>query len=164
MAYELTLCDMNLARALEKFYMVHMKLMKDWGDYDSVNVRFGGKGVAPKLWTYLPENFITDLIDSLTEVLKCNPREHKAYSNETIVGIYEFCLALLRTDNKYITNKYTKAKALELMTVFVYSDRKGELLQEYAKSPLITSKIMETVVHFYVDIEFAGEGMFFTKF
>jgi hypothetical protein len=42
------------------------------------------------------------------------------------------------------------------MTVFVYSDRKGELMSEYGKSPVINAKIMETVVQFYVDIEFAG--------
>lgn len=54
MAYELSLCDMNLARLLEKFYMIHMKLMKDWGEYDDKNARFGGKGTLPKLWSYLP--------------------------------------------------------------------------------------------------------------
>lgn len=164
MAYELSLCDMNLARLLEKFYMIHMKLMKDWGEYDEKQARFGGKDTLPKLWSYLPENCISDFIDSFTEIIKCNPKEHRAFSSETIVGIYEFCLAVLRTNSRFITDKYTKAKALELMTVFVYSDRKGELMGEYSKSPVINAKIMETVVQFYVDIEFAGQGMFYTKF
>lgn len=34
MAYELALCDNNLAKLLEKFYLVHMHLMKLWGEYD----------------------------------------------------------------------------------------------------------------------------------
>lgn len=31
MAYELALTDSFLIKALEKYYTVHMKLMKDWG-------------------------------------------------------------------------------------------------------------------------------------
>lgn len=163
MAYELCLCDQSLAKLLERFFTVHMKLMKDWGEYDPVKVLFGAKG-NPNLWCYLPQNFIGDLIESFSEILKFNPKEHKALTNETIVSLYEFCIALMRTEPRYITDHYTKAKALELMTIFVYSDRKGELMSEYSKSPLITSKIMETMIQFYVDIEFAGQGMFFTKF
>ena len=37
-AYELTLCDGNLAKLLEKFFTVHMRLMKDWGKFDARNV------------------------------------------------------------------------------------------------------------------------------
>ena len=33
-SYELALCDQNMAKMIEKFYLVHMKLMKDWGEYD----------------------------------------------------------------------------------------------------------------------------------
>jgi Ubiquitin elongating factor core len=110
-----------------------MKLMKDWGEYDEREVRFGAKG-HPNLWCYLPENFIEDLLTSFSEVMKCNPKEHKAFSIDTIIGLHEFCIALIRTDQRCITNPYTKAKALELMTIFVYSDRKGELINEYSKS------------------------------
>ena len=57
--------------------------------------------------------------------------------NETAITIYEFCITLLRTDSKSITNPYTKAKALELMTNFIYSDRKKELMNEFVKSDII---------------------------
>jgi hypothetical protein len=33
MAYELALCDSFLIKALEKYYTVHIKLMKNWGNY-----------------------------------------------------------------------------------------------------------------------------------
>ena len=32
--YELSLCDSNLAKLLEKFYMTHMRLMRLWGNFD----------------------------------------------------------------------------------------------------------------------------------
>ena len=38
MAYELTLCDPFLAKMLDKYYTVHMKLMRDWGFYDEKTV------------------------------------------------------------------------------------------------------------------------------
>jgi hypothetical protein len=93
--------------------------------------------VHPNLFCYLPENFFLDLIDGFSEIMKTNNREHKAYMNETAITIYEFCITLLRTDSKSITNPYTKAKALELMTNFIYSDRKKELMNEFVKSDII---------------------------
>jgi hypothetical protein len=41
---------------------------------------------------------------------------------ETIVKLVEFALAILRTDSETITNPYVKAKALELIAIFIYSD------------------------------------------
>jgi hypothetical protein len=78
--------------------------------------------------------------------------------------VLEFCVATLRTDNKFITNPYTKAKALELMALFVRSDTKNEFMNYYNNSEVISKFFIETVIKFYVDIEFAGQSMFFTKF
>lgn len=33
-SYELVLCDNYLAKLLEKYYTIHMKLLRDWGDYN----------------------------------------------------------------------------------------------------------------------------------
>jgi hypothetical protein len=112
----------------------------------------------------LPENFIGDLIECFTDILKLNPKGFKAFMPDTAVAIYEFCIALIRTDSKIITNPYTKAKALELMTFFVYSDQKKELTSYFTRSEIVNKYFMETIIKFYVDIEFAGQGMFFTKF
>ena len=161
-AYELALCDNQLAKLLEKFFTVHMRLMRVWGEYEPKHHRFGRP--APVLFCYLPENFLTDFIDSISEIMKINSREHKAFMTETVVQIYEFCLIILRTESQAITNPYTKAKALELMTLFVYADRKKELTMELSKSDIIQQYLMETTLQFYVDIEFAGQSMFFTKF
>lgn len=125
-AYELALCDNSLAKLTERFYTVHLRLMREWGEFDEKGMRFG-RGSHPNLYCYLPENCMTDFIEVFTELIKTHPREHKAFLPETAVDIYEFCLALLRTDSKSVTNPYTKAKALELMTIFVYADRKSEL-------------------------------------
>lgn len=35
---------------------------------------------------------------------------------------------------------------------------------DFTKSEIINKHLMETVVKFYVDIEFAGQSMFYTKF
>ena len=102
------------------------------------------------------------MIDTLTEVIKTNIRGHKVFMSETVVGLYEICITLLRSDG--ITNPYTKAKALELMTMFVYSDQKKELMNDWLQSDIIKRFLMETTVQFYVDIEFAGQSMFYTKF
>ena len=166
-AYELALCDQTLAKLAEKFYAVHMSCMKIWGNFEEKQVKFGGGGANgshPNLFCYIPENFLTDFIECFSDIMRANPRGYKAFMAETAVQIYEFCLAIIRTDQKSITNKYTKAKALELMTLFVYSDTKKELANDMNKSEIINRYLMETVVQFYVDIEFAGEGMFFTKF
>lgn len=69
-AYELILCDNNLAKTIEKFYTVHMKLMKDWGKYDEKKVKLNDE---PGIMCYLPENFLQDMIDVMTEVIKVNP-------------------------------------------------------------------------------------------
>ncbi len=71
---------------------------------------------------------------------------------------------MIRTDSKVITQHHFKQEALELMMLFTYLDEKGELIPELQKSKMIASKIMETVVKFYVDVEYAGQGMFFAKF
>ncbi len=49
------------------------------------------------------------------------------------------------------------------MTMFVYSDTKKQEL-DFTRSEIVNRYLMETVVQFYVDIEFAGQSMFFTKF
>ena len=162
MAYELCLCDSALSKLVEKLYTVHIMLLKIWGEYDEKTAALGRQ--HPNLFCYLPENFLSDLIDSFTEILKSNTRPSKVFSKETVIAVFEFCIILIRTDGKTITQPYVKANALELINYFLYSDEKGELTSEFAKSPVISSKIMETVVKFYVDIEFAGQGMFFTKF
>lgn len=61
---------------LEKYFTVHMKLMKDWGDYSPKEVKFGPN---PVLFCYLPEGFFLDLIDAFTEILKSNPRGAKTF-------------------------------------------------------------------------------------
>ena len=96
-AYELALCDMNLARMIEKFYLVHMKLMRDWGEYDEKQVRFGSKD-HPNLFCYLPENFLGDMIECFSDILRTNSKEYRAFMPDTAVAIYEFCITLLRTD------------------------------------------------------------------
>lgn len=73
-------------------------------------------------------------------------------------------MTLIRTDSKAISNPYTKAKAIELITVFLYSDQKNQLMGDYSKSEIIKKYLIETVITFYVDIEFAGQSMFYTKF
>jgi hypothetical protein len=83
MAYELCLCDNHLAKLLEKLYTVHIQLLKNWGMFDAKEVCFGGKHA--NLFCYLPENFIADLIDAFSDILKTNPREFKAFLPETVV-------------------------------------------------------------------------------
>ncbi len=40
-AYELVLCDHTLAKSIEKFYQVHMKLMRQWGGFDEKQMKLG---------------------------------------------------------------------------------------------------------------------------
>lgn len=157
----MTLCDSNLAKLLEKFFTVHMRLMKDWGEFDAKNISFGGR---PHLFCFLPENFLTDMIECFTEIIKIHPKGYKAILTESVIAIFEFCMILIRTDSKSITNPHTKTKALELMTLFLYLDQKNQLTADFTKSDIINKHLMETVVKFYVDIEFAGDRMFYTKF
>jgi hypothetical protein len=129
--------------------------MRDWGSYDVKQALFCGNGV-PGIFSYVPESFFGDLIESFECVIHVNQRQCKAFTAETAVAVLEFCLATLRTDNKFITNPYTKAKALELMALFVRSDTKNEFMNYYNNSEVISKFFMETVIKFYVDIEFAG--------
>lgn len=119
MAYELTLSDSFLIKALEKYYTVHIKLMKDWGEYNEKNVQFSD---IPKLFCHLPESFFSDLIEAFTELIKLNIKGVGAIQKETIINLTEFCLAILRTNSKAISNPYIKAKALELVAIFIYAD------------------------------------------
>ena len=57
-----------------------------------------------------------------------------------------------------------KAKSIELIAIFIYADNKKEYMKDFNASEIIRSKFMETLVNFYVEIEFAGESMFYTKF
>lgn len=72
LAFELALCDQNMAKMIEKFYLIHMKLMRDWGEYNEKNCRFGKDGTHANLFCYLPENFFGDLIDAFSDILKVN--------------------------------------------------------------------------------------------
>jgi hypothetical protein len=135
--------------------------MREWGSYDSKRVKFSDE---PGILCHLPENFIQDMIDVTSEIIKINMLGHKAFSLDTLINLTEFCLTILRTDSDVITNPYAKAKALELISIFHTSDQKKELLPQFSKSDIITNILMETVIKFYVDIEFAGSSMFYTKF
>ena len=116
------------------------------------------------LFCYLPEGFILDLIDSFTEIIKLNPRGVKTFNPESIINLTEFCITILRTDTKAISNPHVKAKALELIAIFIYADQKKEMMGDFNNSSVIKKFFMDTLVNFYVDIEFAGTGMFYTKF
>lgn len=85
-----------------------------------------------------------------------SPKGAKILPVESIINLTEFSLIILRTDSKTITNPYIKAKAVELITIFIYADQKKELTGAYLGSEIIVSKLMETLIAFYVDIEFAG--------
>ena len=114
----------------------------------------------------MPESFFTDLIDSFTEIIKISPRGINIFAKETIVNLTEFCLTIIRTDSKTISNPYTKAKALELIATFMYADdKKKELTAALGSSEPIKHYFMSTLIQFYVDIEFTGSSsMFYTKF
>ncbi len=94
----------------------------------------------------MPENFLGDFIEAFSDILRVNPREYKAFMPDTAVAIYEFCIGLIRTESKIITNPYTKAKALELVTLFVYSDRKKELTTYFIRSDTINRFFMQTII------------------
>jgi len=55
-------------------------------------------------------------------------------------------MALLRTDSKCISNPYIKAKALELIAIFIYADSKKEFMGDFTNSNVIKSKLMETLI------------------
>ena len=58
------------------------------------------------------------MIDVMTEIIRLNPINHKAFKDESIIDVTEFCIAILQTDSKVITNPYIKAKAIDLLAVF----------------------------------------------
>jgi len=68
-AYELVLTDNNLAKQVEKFYALHMKLMRDWGGFDEKRVKLSDD---PGIFCHLPENLMQDMIDVFTEIIKVN--------------------------------------------------------------------------------------------
>lgn len=55
MAYELQLCDPYVIKMLEKYYTIHIKLMKEWGNFDEKEYVFQ---TSQKLFNYLPEGFL----------------------------------------------------------------------------------------------------------
>ena len=138
-----------------------MKLMREWGGFDNKRMKLSDQ---PGIFCHLPENFMQDLLDIVSEILKVSPHGHRAFSPDFITNATDFCLTLLRTEAEVITNPYIKAKALELIALFHQADQKKELMPYFAKSPVIVEILMETVIKFYVDIEFAGSSMFYTKF
>ena len=53
-----------------------MKLMRDWGEYNEKEVRFGDN---PNLFCHLPESLISDMIDTFTEIIQLNPKGIKIF-------------------------------------------------------------------------------------
>ncbi len=94
----------------------------------------------------MPESFFSDLIEAFTELIKLNSKGAAALQKETIINLTEFCLAILRTNSKAISNPYIKAKALELIAIFIYADQKKELMKDFNNSEIIKSKLMETLI------------------
>lgn len=102
-----------------------MRLMREWGRFDQKKVKLSED---PGIFCHLPENFMQDMIDVISEIIKVNIQGYKAFKIETILDATEFCLALLRTEAEVITNPYIKAKALELIAIFHQADQKKELI------------------------------------
>jgi hypothetical protein len=57
--------------------------MKQWGEYDEAREALGKQ--HPNILCYLPENFISDILESFTEILVSSPRSYKTLSNECIL-------------------------------------------------------------------------------
>jgi Ubiquitin elongating factor core len=90
--YELALCDMNMAKMIEKFFGTHMKLMRDWGHLDTKWIRFSE---LPGIFCHLPESYLQDMIEVMNEIVKINSINHKAFRDEAIIDVTEFCIAIL---------------------------------------------------------------------
>jgi hypothetical protein len=127
-AYELALCDPHLAKILEKYYTMHIKLMRDWGEFNPKLVKFSDN---PPLFSHLPDSLLQDLIEAFTELIKLSPKGAHMLQKETVINLTEFCITILRTNTKAISNPYTKAKALELIAIFIYADSKKELMMDF---------------------------------
>lgn len=54
-SYEISIMDPHLTKMLEKFYIVHIKLMKDWGEYQENQAQFGS---SPQLFCHMPEGML----------------------------------------------------------------------------------------------------------
>ena len=117
--YELALCDANLAKLIEKFFVPHMRLMREWGHLDLKSMRFSEE---PSIFTHLPESYLQDMLDVMNEIIKLNPINHKVFKDEAVLDVTEFCIAILQTDSKVITNPYIKTKAVDLLAIFQQSD------------------------------------------
>ena len=51
-SFEMMFCDQYLAKTIEKFFTLHMRLMKDWGEFDGLKAKFGSIR-HPVLLSYL---------------------------------------------------------------------------------------------------------------
>ena len=49
-----------MAKSVERFYTVHMRLMREWGGYDELRVKLSD---SPGIYCHLPENFMQDMFD-----------------------------------------------------------------------------------------------------
>ena len=128
---------------VEKYYLVHMQLMKEWGEYSAKNVCFSK---IPALFFHLPDSMLQDLIEVFSELIKLNPKGSMVFQKETIITLFEFCLIIMRTNAESISNHYIKAKALELIAIFIYADEKKQMMMDFTNSDIIKQTLMDTLV------------------
>jgi len=118
--YDFTLADAHLVKVLAHTYQVHMHLLKKWG---SVNLSQMAFKEEQALFCYLPESFVTDVIEFNTHVLKTNPKGISVFQPDYLVDLVEFCIIVVRS-GKCISNPYSKAKALQLISYLIQADKK----------------------------------------
>lgn len=160
--YDFCLADPHLVKVLQQTYKVQMELLKKWGEIDTKNFVFSDTNA---LFSYLPESFIMDIVEFQSHLLRSSPKGIKVFPADYLLQLVEFCVLVVRTE-QCISNPYSKAKALQLVSYLIQADKKGEMANTITMgSQVIKDLLMETTIKFYVDIEFTGSSdSFYTKF
>lgn len=107
-----------------------------------------------------PEFLLENMIEFYLNTLKYNKYNIQALKNEEVVMIYKKAIIVLKS-KRAISNPYLGAKLISCLSILSYLEKHNKnqkffLQKSLMENEYVSDFIIETLVRFYVDIEYSG--------
>lgn len=164
MLYKLTIFNRDMVKSINSFFIIQFEQIKKWGNFDE---KQGCLQQDPPstILRHLPEHFLTDMTDFWKYMFKNGNDSLSYFSPDDCIKIFEMAIIIINSP-KAVTNPYIGGKFIETLAMIVYFEKKKNWLNHFMESEMILEHLMEALLKFYVEIEFAGNSgaMYYEKF
>lgn len=170
LAYKTLLFDDKRITRVQDLYNVLTFLLLKWNGINPQQVNsLDLTNIPPKAFMkHLPEHWLTDMFEFHFCFIRFKEDYSKQLTNRAkgesnYMDEYITFMTILLCDNEMISNPYSKAKIVELISFFGYEN--NLIRSTYESNEVAQRVLIQGLVKFYIDIEFTGAShQFYAKY